>query len=428
MPGRWPPRSPALLVADPDPDRPAVLHEDLLDGVVEQAGPTTRLDDGARPLGDRARGADRVPGALEVVRHDQRVHREGAARGRQAVVAPLRRHHGAQPGVAEPPLEVVLGGGEGEPTVAQTGEAHTRPQHHRRRPAVGLAAVPGRRAPHVVEVALDGRCLVRELRHERGGVLGGVARHLEGEVGVVEHLDDVRHLLPLHRAASHEVEQPTKRAALGQPAEVVNPDVPVKTPALERVRETTELEVRLEHQYALALEPRQQAARGEPTHSRTHDDDVVVVRFVHGVLRSAVPALVILNEARQPPTGARRTGRPRSARPPEPGAERARRPHDRRHEARSRGLVDGGLRVRDRHTRHRVVVVVEHGHGHHPSPGVTRPSSTAWPRWRTPRSCEGELGARWARGRRATRARPGRGRGRAPAPRAALPASPARMP
>ena len=115
----------------------------------------------------------------------------------------------------------------------------------------------------------------------------------------MEHLDDVRHLLPLHRAAGHEVEQPTKRAALGQPAEVVHPDVPVKTLALERVREATELEVRLEHQYALALEPRQQAARGEPTHSRTHDDDVVVVRFVHGALRSARTCGASLASARE---------------------------------------------------------------------------------------------------------------------------------
>jgi hypothetical protein len=274
------PGAAALLVAHRHPGDPAILDEDLLDGVVHEAGAAARLDDLLRPVGDRPRGAGWVPAAVEVVPHDEGVHREGAARRRQPVVAPLRREDGAQARVAEVPFEVVLGGRQGETTLAQPGHAHTGAEHTGGGPAVGLTSVPVRGPADVGEVALNALDLVRECAGEGSGVLTRVARHLERQVRVVEHLEHVRHLLPLHPAAGDQVEEATT-------TQIVDPDVPVETPALEGVREAAELEVGLQHQHPLALEPREECRCRQPSDARTDDDDVVLLRLVHGALRSA---------------------------------------------------------------------------------------------------------------------------------------------
>ena len=152
----------APVVADPHADGGALLGEDLddlLGDADRAAGPLDTLLDRA---GDARAASPREPRALEVVADDEGMDGEGAARWRQAVVAPLAGEEGAQARVGEAPPEVVPGGARGQAPGEPLGGSQQRgrgPGHH---PSGESKFHPSAHAPDVAEVAVDGAGLIGE--------------------------------------------------------------------------------------------------------------------------------------------------------------------------------------------------------------------------------------------------------------------------
>ena len=79
----------APAVQHPDPDRPPVFHEDLLNILGHPNRATGLLDAFFEGTSYPCAAACWEPPSVQVVVDDQRMLGEGAARGRQPVVAPL---------------------------------------------------------------------------------------------------------------------------------------------------------------------------------------------------------------------------------------------------------------------------------------------------------------------------------------------------
>ena len=107
-------RDGAAAIQHPDPDRPSVLHEDLLHVLGNPHGTSGPFDAFLEGPGNAGAAALGKPGTVQVVPDDHRVRGEGAERRRQPVVAPLAGQDGPEDGRAETGIQVGLrraGGG-----------------------------------------------------------------------------------------------------------------------------------------------------------------------------------------------------------------------------------------------------------------------------------------------------------------------------
>ena len=249
----------AGAVDDAHADRAPVLDEDLADLLAHPDPAAAGLDavlDGARDAGAAPFGE---PRALQVVGDYRRVRYEGAARGLDAVVAPLGGQEDAEPGVAEAALQVGLRGVQGRAAARPLGEADEGldgSRHHL--PRVGQRP-PRRGRPDIAEVAAHGPRLVGESGDEGVLVRPAPGGDAEVDAGVDEAVVVAGHRPPMDLPAGEVVEGPAEHLALAEAAQVVDPHVPGGPAAPEGVGEPSGDGVLLQDEDPLARRPGQES-------------------------------------------------------------------------------------------------------------------------------------------------------------------------
>ena len=189
-------RDGAAAIQYPDPDRPPVLHEDLLHVLGNPHGTSGPFDAFLEGPGNAGAAALGKPGAVQVVPDDHRVRGEGAERRRQPVVAPLAGQQGPEPGGAETSLQVALRGSERHPARDPLDAPQQWRDGARHHVFDEIEGVPPVDVADVAEISANGAGLGGEGFDEFPLVLGGIGGRGEVDARVDETVVGIRYAVP----------------------------------------------------------------------------------------------------------------------------------------------------------------------------------------------------------------------------------------
>ena len=265
-------------------DSASILHDDLLNIRADDHFPSGAFYGWKDGFGDARRAANRIAGAVEIVRGEDGVHAEAALRGREPIVAPLRGENSDQLFVLgevvkdiERRLRSPSKERRAQETAGQT-RSGTRDGFFREVEAAGfLGGLDGG------DVAVDGSCFGREIVFQASTqpfASGGEFESTPADNDTIVH---VGHGRPFQLASSKVIESGTQRGrGILQIANVVHADIPGVAGAVEAMRVAAGGVVALEHQNSFVGVFGKQCGSGEAADAGADNNGVPAI--VEGML------------------------------------------------------------------------------------------------------------------------------------------------